>query len=83
MDKRKAALDEATKSIGGILTSISDDREYRHFTLENDLRVLLIHDKETEMAGASLEVNVGSFCDPVDIPGLAHFLEVSECREFL
>ena len=27
------------------------------------------------MAAASLSVNVGSFSDPPDLPGLAHFLE--------
>ena len=33
-------------------------------------------EKEGErMAAASLCINVGSFSDPPDIPGLAHFLE--------
>ena len=32
--------------------------------------------KEGErMAAASLSVNIGSFSDPTDLPGLAHFLE--------
>ena len=77
LHKRTAAFREATKDGGhGILTSVADDRSYRPLTLSNDLKVLLIHDSETEMVGAALEVYVGSFCDPVDVPGLAHFLEV-------
>ena len=52
------------------------------FTLPNKLQVLLIQDnnqKELEfgepIAYVSLAVNVGSFNDPLDRQGLAHFLE--------
>ena len=54
----------------------SDDREYRLITLpKNGLKVLLIHDHETEKSAASMSVHVGHFSDPDDIPGLAHFCE--------
>ena len=54
----------------------SDDRKYRLITLRsNGLKVLLIHDRETEKGSASMSVHVGHFSDPDDRPGLAHFCE--------
>ena len=52
-----------------------DKRSYRYFTLENDLKVLVISDPQTDLAAASLSVHVGQFHDPIDRQGLAHFLE--------
>lgn len=37
--------------------------------------MLLISDKETEFAAASMDVAAGSFSNPPSLPGLAHFLE--------
>ena len=53
----------------------NDRREYRAITLENGIRVLLISDSDSQQAAAALDVHVGSFSDPVDLPGLAHFCE--------
>ncbi|KAL5111762.1 Insulin-degrading enzyme [Taenia crassiceps] len=58
-----------------IIKSESDDRLYRSVTLTNQLKVLLISDSQTDKAAACLAVGVGSFYDPVDVPGLAHFCE--------
>jgi secreted Zn-dependent insulinase-like peptidase len=55
--------------------SPNDFKEYRSLTLDNGLRVLLVHNKETEKCAAALAVNVGHFNDPADRQGLAHFLE--------
>ena len=55
--------------------SPSDDRSYRYLTLENGLAVLLISDPDTDKAAASMNVRVGSFDNPPDREGLAHFLE--------
>lgn len=55
--------------------SPNDDREYRYLTLENGLRVLLVRDPNTDRAAASLVVFRGSYHEPADYPGLAHFLE--------
>ncbi|CDK28106.1 unnamed protein product [Kuraishia capsulata CBS 1993] len=52
-----------------------DDRHYRVVELSNSLRALLIHDPTTDKAAASLDVNVGAFHDPHNLPGLAHFCE--------
>jgi insulysin len=58
-----------------ILKSQNDSRSYRCIILENGLQVLLISDKDTDKAAAAMDVHVGHFSDPGDIPGLAHFLE--------
>jgi insulysin len=52
-----------------------DDRSYRVITLQNQLEVLLIHEAGTDKASAALDVNVGSFSDADDMPGIAHAVE--------
>lgn len=52
-----------------------DIRSYRVIRLANQLEALIIHDPETDKASAALDVNVGSFSDPKDMPGLAHAVE--------
>jgi hypothetical protein len=52
-----------------------DKRSYRMIRLSNQLEALLIHDPETDKGSAALDVNVGSFSDPRDMPGLAHAVE--------
>lgn len=52
-----------------------DRRGYRALTLDNGIRVMLVSDPESDKAAASLSVERGSFDEPADIPGLAHFLE--------
>lgn len=55
--------------------SPNDDRTYRWLTLENKLRVLLVSDASTDKSAAALAVYRGSFHEPADKSGLAHFLE--------
>ncbi|KAI4209130.1 MAG: hypothetical protein LQ351_007911 [Letrouitia transgressa] len=52
-----------------------DDRSYRVIQLPNKLEALLVHDPETDKASASVNVNVGSFSDADDMPGMAHAVE--------
>lgn len=52
-----------------------DDRKYRVIKLPNQLEVLLVHDAEADKASAAMDVNVGNFSDPEDLPGLAHCVE--------
>ena len=52
-----------------------DDRTYRVIKLPNELEALLIHDPQTDKASASMDVNVGSFSDPQEMPGTAHAVE--------
>lgn len=55
--------------------SSCDRREYRVITLENKLEVLLCSDHEADKAGAAMDIHVGSFSDPDNVPGIAHFCE--------
>lgn len=55
--------------------SPNDKKKYRYLTLENGLRVLLVHDQTAHKSAASLAVNVGHFDDPYHREGLAHYLE--------
>jgi len=55
--------------------SPNDSKQYQAITLNNGLRVLLIHNDESTKSAAALAVNVGHFNDPCDRQGLAHFLE--------
>ncbi len=52
-----------------------DRRGYRALTLGNGIRVVLVSDPDSDKGAASLVVERGSFDEPADIPGLAHFLE--------
>nr|XP_061798307.1 nardilysin-like [Nerophis lumbriciformis] len=65
-----------------IIKSPNDTKQYRYIVLDNGLRVLLISDWEALKRGytamqpsAAMCVGVGTFSDPTDLPGLAHFLE--------
>ena len=50
-------------------------RKYRLFQLQNGLDVAVVFDTQATKAAASMNVKVGSFQDPPDMPGLAHFTE--------
>lgn len=55
--------------------SPNDHWAYRYLELDNGLRVLLASDPAADKAAASLVVFRGSFHEPPEHPGLAHFLE--------
>lgn len=57
------------------ISSVQDSKQYRYLELGNQLKVLLVSDKQADHGAASLDVNVGSLQDPEKRPGLAHFLE--------
>ena len=52
-----------------------DNRTYRVIRLPNNLEALLIHDPDTDKVSAALDVNVGSFSDDDEMPGMAHAVE--------
>ena len=52
-----------------------DTRDYRYVRLDNQLKVLLVSDSLSDKAAASLDVSVGHFSDPWELPGIAHFCE--------
>lgn len=65
------------------IKSEGDKKEYRLIKLKNGLKALLMQtytdsenpDQDDNHAAASLMVTVGSFDEPPEIGGLAHFLE--------
>jgi predicted Zn-dependent peptidase len=62
-------------SLGKVIKSISDKRIYKPLSLKNDLQCLIISDKDALKSGAALSVGVGSFLDPFEAQGIAHYLE--------
>ena len=60
---------------GEVTTSPNDDRSYRYVVLDNGLRALLVSDATSDKAAAALAVLRGSFDEPANYQGLAHFLE--------
>ncbi len=53
----------------------NDESSYRRFTLDNGIKVILLSDPKLNKSAASLAVGVGSYSDPANRQGLAHFLE--------
>ena len=62
-------------SVLQIEKSPNDTRDYRYLELVNGLKVVLISDQKADKAAASLTAFRGSFHDPSERLGLAHFLE--------
>ena len=60
---------------GAVGKSAMDYRTYQVLSLGNELRVLLISDPNTSISAAAMDVAVGSFSDPPEVQGLAHFCE--------
>ncbi|KAJ2458867.1 metalloprotease [Coemansia sp. RSA 2424] len=60
---------------GPMERSASDANNYKLIRLPNNLVVMCVQDTQTETAAAALSVDVGSNMDPVELQGLAHFLE--------
>jgi insulysin len=58
-----------------LIISPNDTKQYQNFTLNNGLRVIIIHDEDSEKSAAALTVNCGHFDDPADRQGMAHFVE--------
>ena len=59
----------------GIIKSDNDNREYKYFTMDNNLQCLIILDRNESMCGACLNIEVGSLLEANNVDGLAHFLE--------
>jgi insulysin len=52
-----------------------DTWNYRGLELANGMLCVLISHSNIDKAAAALNVEIGSFADPNDVPGIAHFLE--------
>ncbi|KAJ2256191.1 metalloprotease [Coemansia sp. RSA 455] len=60
---------------GPIEKSGNDKNQYRLIRLPKNLTALCVQDLDTKEAAASLSVNIGLSSSPVELQGLAHFLE--------
>ncbi|EWH08239.1 peptidase, M16 (pitrilysin) family protein [Catenovulum agarivorans DS-2] len=60
---------------GDLDKSPADVRQYKSIWLDNGLQVVLVSDPNAANSVASLSVGAGSAQDPIELPGLAHFLE--------
>lgn len=58
-----------------ILTPALSERKTIKLRLENGLEAYLISDPGLDQSAAALSVKAGSWNDPVDYPGMAHFCE--------
>lgn len=63
------------KTLNQIIKSKNDKLAYKAIQLENQLKCVLISDPLTEKCAAVMNVASGSFEDPREFQGLAHFLE--------
>ena len=52
-----------------IVKSQLDERQYQFTVLRNGLEVILVSDPQTPKAAAAMDVHVGSFSDPEELPG--------------
>lgn len=52
-----------------------DTRSYQFAELHNGIRVVNVYDETSKQRAFAVAVKVGSFNDPVEVPGLAHFCE--------
>ena len=68
-----SSIDQYVK--GEIRKRPTDERQYRALELDNGMRVVLVSDPSSSRSAAALDVNVGAFSDPREVPGLAHFCE--------
>jgi len=50
-------------------------QQTKKIRLSNDLEVICISDPESRTSGAALSVETGSFSDPKERPGMAHYVE--------
>ena len=58
-----------------ILTPSAALRKTAKLKLANGLQVYIVSDPSADQSAAALSVEVGSWEDPVEVPGMAHFIE--------
>ncbi|KAJ2738190.1 metalloprotease, partial [Coemansia sp. BCRC 34301] len=74
----KLSVDSAlpySEYTGSIEKSGNDKRQHRLVRLPNNLVALCVQDDDAKESAVSLSVNVGSNANPIELQGLAHFLE--------
>ena len=72
---QKVEISTLPETQSAIVKSPMDTREYSSIVLANQLEVVLVSDPSIEKSAAALSVGVGSFQEPKEFGGLAHYLE--------
>ncbi|WP_158967314.1 insulinase family protein [Paraglaciecola sp. L3A3] len=69
--------EESSKPIPqtSIVKSPNDNRQYDSIILDNQLEIVLVSDPSIEKSAVAISVAVGSFQEPKEFAGLAHYLE--------
>ncbi|OQS55396.1 ptrA [Ecytonucleospora hepatopenaei] len=58
-----------------ILTGEADATQYKHFILDNGVKVVLASNKDFDKGAIAVSMGIGSMEDPWETNGLSHFLE--------
>ena len=58
-----------------IIKPLNDDRIYKYFVLDNNIKCILINDKSLDKSYVITSVNIGSFANKEYCDGMAHLLE--------
>lgn len=74
VENAKVHARELTRRIQ-VRKPITDKRDYVQATFDSGLKVLAVQDPEAVKSAFAVAVEAGSFEDPPDFPGLAHFCE--------
>jgi len=64
-----------TSNLPLLQPDLAKSRKIEKIKLKNGIKVLLISDKNASQSAAALAVNAGSWNNPKEYPGMAHFLE--------
>lgn len=72
--KPKTEPDQSPQ-MAAIHKSLVDNADYEYMELGNGMRALIVSDPTLDKCSCALSVRVGSFDDPQEAQGLAHFLE--------
>lgn len=75
MDNILQKLKDHIKEVNGIYVPFNNKLEYRLIKLKNKLQIFFIKNENTNISSANMYVNVGSIDNPIDIAGMAHYLE--------
>ncbi len=69
-DKQKPAVNPSNIDISNF-----EQRVFKTVTLKNGLKAVLVSDPSSDKSAAALNVFTGSWANPTDVQGMAHFLE--------
>jgi protease-3 len=70
-----ALIPIAAAAADSIIKPPQDTRDYAELTLKNELRVIAVSDPDAAVSAAVMLVEAGTYQDPDEFTGMAHYLE--------